>query len=146
MSEALDAIALEAGAGEAEQQAAKEAIENPPPLIDPGEAWAEVPAFFGSLLGLAMPELKEAYTPAACRQWGAAMNLVAEKYGWDAAATIARWAPEAALVGATIPLGMATYAAIKRRRPLTVKEGAKVAESNAPVETQPEGGDFSDPR
>lgn len=114
----LDRIALEAAAEEQAQEAKEDAALHPERanLPDPATAWAQIPAMFGGLLGIAMPELKEAYTEAACMQWGGAMAQVADKYGWDAGETMSRFAPEIALVVATLPLALPTAKAISERR------------------------------
>jgi hypothetical protein len=114
----LDKIALEAGGIEADAQAAEDAIlnPNPEPVIDPASAWAQLPMMFGGILAMAMPELKDVYTEPACMQWGGAMAQVAEKRGWDAQETMAKWGPEIALVLASVPLVVPTVAAIKKKR------------------------------
>lgn len=104
--------ALQAGA--AEQDAA--ALQGEPAGPDPAEEWAQIPALLGGVLGMAIPELKAAYTEDACRAWGAAMVPVAEKYGWDSGDLLGRWGPEIGLICATLPLGLATVAALKARR------------------------------
>lgn len=123
---ALDRIALEAAAAEQEQDAQEQAILNPEQANrpDPATAWAQIPAMFGGLLGMALPELGAVYTEQKCMAWGGAMAQVAEKYGWDAGETMAKYAPEIALVVATLPLAVPTFQAIKAAR--------KKAEENAP--------------
>lgn len=113
----LDQIAAEAVMHESEQEAAQEAAMNPEaeqqPAIDPALAWAQIPKMFGSILSMALPELDQVYTDQRCYAWGSAMSAVADKYGWDAAETMSRYAPEIALVVATIPLAVPTVKAIK---------------------------------
>lgn len=125
----LDLIAIEAQAEESAQEAAQDAVLNPQtePAIDPAQAWAQIPKMFGGILSMALPELKDAYSDAACLQWGAAMQLVAAKYEWDAAETMSRFGPEIALVVATIPLALPTITAIKQRRKQDVKKPADEA-------------------
>lgn len=116
--DALDRIALEAGLDEqAAQRAEDEALNPPPPegVPDPADIWALIPKQLGGILAIALPELREVYTDDACRQWGIGMAAVSQKYGWDAADTLAKWAPEVALVTATIPLAVPTYFAVQRR-------------------------------
>jgi hypothetical protein len=119
---ALDLIANEARVGETEMDAAAKvaAGEDQAPAIDPAEAWAQIPAMFGGILAMAMPELKEAYTPAACLTWGQAMTAVSDKYGWEAGEVMAKWGPEIALTMATVPLALPVVKAIRDR-----KEAAK---------------------
>jgi hypothetical protein len=145
MSDEFDSIAAEAAADEAVQQAQVDAIENPPPLIDPAESWAQIPKMLGGLLSIALPELKNVYTDGACLEWGSAMAQVAEKYEWDASETMARWAPELALTMSTIPLLLPTIAAVKARK----EEGKKLPEKTIEPEPDkpgmPEPGGFSEP-
>jgi hypothetical protein len=118
MSDVLDQIEQDAIRHEGEQEAAQAAQENPQAAINPAAAWAQIPAAVGGILGMAMPELASVYNEGACMQWGEAMHQVAEKYGWDAAETISRFAPEVAIVVATIPLVVPTVGAFKARRAL----------------------------
>lgn len=116
--DALDMIAIEARGSEAEADAAQEAILNPDPepAVDPAIIWAQIPTALGGLLGIAMPELKKAYTPEACAAWGQGMAAVAQKYDWDAAETVSKWAPEFMLLAASLPLVIPTVQAIKAHR------------------------------
>lgn len=135
----LDRIALEATLDEQASARAQEEALNPPPsegVPDPADIWALIPKQLGALLGIAMPELGQVYTDDACRQWGVGMAAVSQKYGWDAADTLAKFAPEVALVTATIPLAVPTYFAVKKRT-----EAAQLAreqkERMAPPAEQP---------
>lgn len=123
----LDRIALEAGGAEAAAQAKVDEILNPEPAIDPAEAWAALPKMFGGLLQIAMPELAGVYTDAACLQWGGAMQVLAEKHNWDAASTMANWAPEIGIVFATLPLALPTIKAIRARKAENDKETRRMA-------------------
>ena len=125
--DALDMIGLEAGRDEAELQAAQDEFLNPTqePIQPPGEAWAMIPASIGMFASNLLPELQGVFTQEACKKWGDAMALVSLKYGWDAGETISKWAPEIALVVATVPLALPTYHAIKNR-----KEAAEAAKKN----------------
>lgn len=149
MSEILDQIALEAGAIESEQDAAARAAagEPEPAQVDPAESWAQIPMMVGSLLSIAMPELKQAYTPENCMNWGAAMVPLAEKYGWDGNSVLARFAPEIGVVVASLPLVLPTVAAIKARRPIDVpaREVKDPPEPDAKVDQMPQGGGCVDP-
>ena len=114
----LDQIAAEAAQLETEQAQVQQAIENPEeqqePAIDPALAWAQIPKMFGGILSMALPELGAVYTDDKCHAWGSAMSMVADKYGWDAAETMAKWGPEIALTLATLPLAIPTVKAIQK--------------------------------
>lgn len=116
--DALDRIMMEAAGQEREQDAADEAAMNPdaPPGVDQAAVWAQIPFMLGGMLGMAMPELKPVYTQEACYAWGAGMAAVSDKYGWDAGETAAKWAPECALLMASIPLIVPTVQAVKTRQ------------------------------
>ncbi len=110
--QAADLAALTAAA-EADAPAAL-ADETPAaPQIDPAEQWAIIPAMIGSALQISMPELGKVYTPEACRNWGAAMVPVADKYGWSADVL---GGPELGLVAASFPLLLGTVAAVNARK------------------------------
>lgn len=154
----LDRIALEASADEQAQAAKEDAVLHPEKanLPDPATAWAQIPAMFGGLLGIAMPELKGAYTEAACMQWGGAMAQVADKYGWDAGETMSRFAPEIALVMATLPLALPTAKAIGERRKKAAQERPEppqrpdngLVDTSMPIDPKtglPIGGNFVKP-
>lgn len=119
-SDPFDMIALEAKTGEAEQDAEREKIlnggEEPPPVIDQAQIWAQIPKQVGGLLTMAMPELAGVYNDAACLAWGTGMAATAEKRGWDAGETIAKWGPEFMLATASFALVMPTVQAIKARK------------------------------
>jgi hypothetical protein len=131
----LDRIAIEARGGEQDAQAAEEAIlnPNPEPVIDPAQTWAQIPRMLGGLLAMAMPELAKVYTDEKCLAWGQGMAAVSDKYGWDAADTIAKWGPEIALGVATLPLALPTIAAIRARRAQPAQQPEKDID---PAETQ----------
>ncbi|MFZ6686415.1 hypothetical protein ACO0K0_01560 [Undibacterium sp. SXout11W] len=116
--DALDMIGLEASREEAELQAQQDEFLNPTqePLQPPGEAWAMIPMTLGMFASKILPELEGVFTPDACAKWGDAMALVSQKHGWDAGETISKWAPECALVMATVPIALPTYQAIKMRK------------------------------
>lgn len=130
--DALDMIALEASQSENEQAAAHEAILNPvdPNKMPEGQAWAKIPYLLGSLLSKALPELESVYTEKVCLDWGDAMALVSEKYGWEAGETISKYAPEIALAVATFALVQPAYSAIKARKEKKKKEPEKVVLSD----------------
>lgn len=126
----LDRIALAASQDEAAADAAEQAALHPElEGIDPAAQWAQVPKMLGGLLSIAMPELREAYTDKACYEWGGAMAMVADKYGWDANRVMG---PELALVVASVPLVLPTYFAIRARR-----EEARRAAAEKPINPDP---------
>lgn len=155
--DALDMIAIEARGSEAEAEAVQEAILNPDPepVVDPAVIWAQIPTALGGLLGIAMPELKKAYTPEACAAWGQGMAAVAQKYDWDAAETVSKWAPEFMLLAASLPLVIPTVQAIKAHKAIAdAKDEARTVDGVAgpqseqarpvrPMDMQP--GNFSEP-
>src|SRR5437763_1350177 len=97
---------------------AQAAIEGPKPagavveVIDPAEAWAEIPAAVGGILGMAMPELRAVYTPAACKEWGRAMHRLAVKRQWAADGL----PPEVGVIMASAGLLVPTVLAVKMRK------------------------------
>lgn len=143
MMDELDKIAIEAQGIEQEQQTAQDAIlgqaEPEAPAIDPALAWAQIPKMFGGILGMAFPQLSAVYTDERCHAWGAAMSQVADKYGWDAGETMAKWGPEIALTVATLPLAIPTVQVIraaaakaKKEKPIDGEELVKPVEPNKP--------------
>ncbi|OJA63795.1 hypothetical protein BGV68_01880 [Burkholderia ubonensis] len=96
--------------------------------VDPAAQWAMLPKVFGGILAMAMPELADVYSDAACAAWGAKMAPVADKYGWDAASTLGGWMPEISLAMATLPLALPTMAAIKQRRMMAEIETRRAIE------------------
>lgn len=114
----LDRIELEARGLEQDADAKDKAITDPEPEqgIDQAQLWAQVPLQVGALLAMALPELRGVYTPEKCLAWGTGMAAVSEKYGWDAGATISRFAPEFMLIAASIPLAVPTVQAFKNKR------------------------------
>jgi len=153
--DALDRIALEASSEEVEAAAAENAILNPekPQVMDPALAWAQIPRMFGGLLAMAIPEVIHVYTEDACMNWGGAMAQVSDKYGWDAADTMAKWGPEIALGMASLPLVVPTFQLIQKKRAEAAKNEPKSIDEQqqAPIEDgavpkdMPETGGFSEP-
>ena len=90
--DALDMIGIEAGRDEADLQAAQDEFLNPTPpeLQPPGEAWSMIPKTLGMFASKLLPELKDIFTNDACDEWGNAMALVSQKYGWDAGETLSK--------------------------------------------------------
>lgn len=116
----LDRIGLEAQGMEQEAQAAEDKIlhgePESEPVIDPAHAWGQLAMMAGGILTMALPELKSVYTEQNCMAWGGGMAAVADKYGWDAGDTMAKWAPECMLIMTSIPLIVPTVQAIKSRQ------------------------------
>lgn len=129
---ALDAIELEARTEEQAREAAQAEAAQPSGVPDQVEMWALIPKQLGGILAMALPELRDVYTDAACMQWGAGMAAVAQKYEWDAAEVLAKWAPEVALVTATIPLAVPTYFAVSKRLE-AAKQAREKAAATAPA-------------
>ncbi|WP_426079284.1 hypothetical protein [Janthinobacterium sp. PSPC3-1] len=136
----LDRIAMEAAGDEAAASQAEQDFLHPPDenAIDPAQTWAQIPLMFGRLISMAMPELHGVYTPDKCLAWGQGMAAVADKYDWDAGATIARFGPEIALCVASVPLVLPTVAAIRARQAAK----AEAAEAQQPEkDIDPDTGD-----
>lgn len=121
-----DLRALEAMAAEG---AGAPVAEVGPPPVDPAETWAVLPAMIGSTLAIALPELRAVYTPEACRDWGAAMAPVADKYGWSADGLLG---PEIGLIAASLPFAVATFAAVKARRAEAASQAPAAPPSEVP--------------
>jgi hypothetical protein len=138
---ALDMLANEAGGEEAavnEVQTASAAAD----AKAKAESWAFIPAMFGKIVAMALPELKDVYSEDACFAWGEAMVPVAEKYGWgDPSVSV-----EVTLLIATVPMAVPTALAIKKymderkaqaannqRSPAQIQRG-QTTESAAPRE------------
>ncbi len=103
--------------------------------------WAAIPATFGSVLAMAMPELAEVYSPAACNVWGAAMLPVAKKHGWNDLESL----PELSLCLVSLPFAIGTFAAVKKRRAaaapaVTEGKGAPGAKPADPAAIGPNAG------
>lgn len=76
-------------------------------------SWAEIPATFGSVVTMGVPELQEVYTDDNCMEWGRAMVPIARRYEWKAGSGMA-WLK---LIGVTFALVRPTvHAIVKRRR------------------------------
>ena len=104
--ESADWAMLDAAAGG--DQPAPDMPEPP----DPAEEWAMLPAVLGSILAIGLPEVREVYSEANCKEWGRAMVPVAEKYGWDSGLL----GPEVGLLAASAPMVIGTAFAIRSRR------------------------------
>lgn len=114
---ALDAISSEASAPAPGAPIAVAGEPAAPPgapgVLDAAAACAEIPAAFGSVLCMALPELRDAYSPENCHRWGEAFAKVAKKHGWDIAAIIG---PYLGLALATVPMLVPTVLAVRARR------------------------------
>lgn len=119
----------------AEEQAAPGMPGAVPTAQDDAAAWAMLPAMFGGVLASVLPELQPVYSDKACKQWGAAMVPVAQKYGWSPGAFLG---PEAALIGASLPFIIPTVAAIRARRAAPPAPSEPVREAK-PAEAAPAG-------
>lgn len=81
-------------------------------VIDPSEAWAEIPRKVGSLLAIVAPELRDVYSEEACKGWGRDMHRLATKRGWSAEGL----PPEVAAGISTCGLLLPTLVVLKARR------------------------------
>lgn len=114
----LDSIAAEGAALDLDSQVAP--APGPLPAESNAAEWAKLPAMFGSILCLALPQLQAAYSPENCLAWGRAMDEVARAYGWDVVEIIKKLGPWPALILASLPMALPTLAAIKEaRKPVT---------------------------
>lgn len=127
---ALDEIARQAAGEEHAAEADRQEAEQPSaPDAMEAQAWAQIPMMLGGLLAMAMPEVAPAYTEDACMRWGGAMALLANKYGWEAGSTMAKYAPEIAVTMASIPLVVPVVHAIKARREAAASDAPTLAEA-----------------
>lgn len=140
MSKELEMLAAEAVAVEAEDFAAMPQMpgNEPVSVIDQAKAWAELPAIFGSLLAMALPDVKPYYAPELCREWGEKMVPVADELGWNASEVLG---PKLALAVATIPFIAGPVVVVKKMKEAEkakriVSEGAAL-----PPEAPTESGD-----
>lgn len=100
------------------------------PAVDPAESWAMIPAIVGSTLSIAFPELQRVYSPDACRNWGAAMVPVADKYGWSADGLVG---PEIALFAASLPFVLGTAQVIRVHKAERAEQEKRKAEESKPA-------------
>jgi hypothetical protein len=94
-------------------------------VFDPITAWAEIPQMVGSILCLAMPELKDVYNEKACRAWGESMHRLATKRGWSADGL----PPEVTVAMTSAMFVIPTGLCIKQRRDQAQR--AREAQQNA---------------
>jgi hypothetical protein len=124
----LDALGAEIAGTEGELSAAQAAA-SAAAFKAKAESWAFIPAMFGKIVAMALPELKDVYTEDACFAWGEAMVPVAEKYGWgDPAVSV-----EVALIIATVPLALPTGIAIKKYLDLRKQQASNLQHGPAQV-------------
>lgn len=108
----IEGAALDAGGIPAPDLDATSRAPAGPTEADQVAMWAAIPATFGSILAMAMPELAAVYSPEACTMWGTAMVPVAKKYGWNDLANL----PEISLCLVSLPFAIGTFSAVKHRR------------------------------
>ncbi len=131
-------LAAEAAAVEAADAAAVPTVpgQEPAPVVDPAQQWAAVPALFGDLLAMALPEVKPFYSPEICRTWGEKMVPVADELGWNASEVLG---PKMALAVASVPLVMGPIVVLKARKEAAKsRELSEVGESKNTVAGQVE--------
>jgi hypothetical protein len=98
------------------------------PGVSDAEKWARYPMIFGMIVARAMPELAEHYSEAACNAWGAAMEPIARRHGWNPDGVLGEWG---ALAVATYGFVGPTLAAVQARR---------AAAANPVTATEPQPG------
>lgn len=137
--QAADLAALQSTAAET-APAAVEPEAPAGPVTNPADSWAVLPAMIGSMLAMALPEVKPCFSPEACQAWGEAMVPVAEEQGWDVDDVLGS---KMALAVATMPFVVGPLVAIKARKAAMVqaqiqaqaKPGALVADPGAGKKT-----------
>lgn len=65
------------------------------------------------MLTPAFPSLAKIYTPETCQRLGDAAAPVMTKYGWTVGGFFEQWGAEIALIGAALPIGIATAQGIR---------------------------------
>lgn len=73
------------------------------------------------LLGPVYPSLAKVYTPATRQQLAGAIVPVMEKHGWSLGSLYGEWAEEITLAMVALPVGLATWAAVKADNAARVK-------------------------
>jgi hypothetical protein len=84
-------------------------------------SWAEIPATFGAVVSMPMPELAEVYSDEHCLEWGRAVVPIARRYGWRAGGGM-QWLR---LLGVTFALARPTVAAVMKRRRAALEASPK---------------------
>jgi hypothetical protein len=137
---ALDGIAGEAAALEGQQeQQQQQATAGPENPMAGAVGWAMLAKGIGGALSVALPEVKEAYSDAACMQWGEAMEALSQKYGWGDG--VSRFGPEIAVTFASLGLVLPVVQAVKARKAAGAAQaksieqaGSEPLREGAPVE------------
>lgn len=87
-------------------------VEKTAALESAAEGWAEIPESIGIIVGLALPECKDAFRREACLEWGKHAARVAEKHGWSTDGL----PPEVSLLLASLGFALPVGLAVKTRR------------------------------
>lgn len=114
------------GAGPATAEQTEEARAEAEAL-DGAKQWGMVAFAIGRGLSMIAPDLTKVYTEPACQAWGASMQPVAGKYGWNSPANV----PEFGLLLASMSLGVPSYLLIRQRLDELKREKAKPAAPGA---------------
>lgn len=104
----------------------------PEVVFTDAQKWAAIPQVLGSVLCMAMPELKPAYSEQNCNNWGEAMVPLAEKHGWNPDSAVG---PELGVAAASLSFVVPTGLVIMRRRK-AAREAARLAAEKAAAERQ----------
>jgi hypothetical protein len=127
---ALDSIAGEAAAMEGQQeQQQQQATAGPENPMAGAAGWAMLAKGIGGALGVALPEVREAYSDAACMQWGEAMDALSQKYGWGDG--VSRFGPEIAVTFASLGLVLPVVQAVKHRKMIQEKLQQRIDQGGA---------------
>ena len=98
------------------------------------QAWAAVPMMVGKLACMIAPELAPIYSEENCKEWGASVVPVAEKYGWGGPGAL----PELSLAISTAGFAVPTFIVVRARlAELRKASEAKAKPDGAADETQP---------
>ena len=92
----------QAQAGEQQAQASAE---------DGARDWGILMFTVGGLVCMVAPELRPIYTDDRCYAWGQQMQLVGEKYGWNAPSN----SPELGLIASTIGFAVPTFMVLRQK-------------------------------
>jgi len=101
------------------------------PQVDPAIEAVELAAILQAISSLfvpVFPSLATIYTPDVCNALATATIPVMQKHGWSVPGIMADWAEEIALATVALPLGFATWQAVK----------ADVAKAEKAVKASPE--------
>ena len=120
LARTVDAAAHEAVHGEAPEPTAAQVA-----AADPVLQWMFVPMVLRSLILPALPEVAPSFSDENCRNVAEQLHVCDQAYGWGGA----RIPPWAGLLMAAMPMGTATFIAIKARR--DAAERARDADAKA---------------